>query len=109
LGYDPAFHQYSQHRIDRGLMAAWKKDIIKALTNLGGTAQYEDLYDETKLEDLALLCAHCYRVVHSSRRWLTVDKFVPRSRLRTGYKCIRIGQKFPGLTKGKGSALTLYF
>jgi predicted HNH restriction endonuclease len=29
-------------------MATWKKDIIKALTNLGGTAQYEGLYDEVK-------------------------------------------------------------
>jgi len=30
--------------------------------------------DRTKLEDLALLCANCHRVVHSSRRWLTVDE-----------------------------------
>jgi predicted HNH restriction endonuclease len=30
--------------------------------------------DKTKLEDLALLCANCHRVVHSSRRWLTIDQ-----------------------------------
>ena len=28
----------------------------------------------TKLQDLALLCANCHRVVHSSRRWLTVEQ-----------------------------------
>ncbi len=30
--------------------------------------------DKTKLEDLALLCANCHRVVHSTRRWLTVEQ-----------------------------------
>ena len=30
--------------------------------------------DITRLEDLALLCANCHRVVHSSRRWLTIDQ-----------------------------------
>lgn len=30
--------------------------------------------DTTKLDDLALLCANCHRVVHSSRRWLTVEQ-----------------------------------
>ena len=30
--------------------------------------------DITRLEDLALLCANCHRVVHSSRRWLTVKQ-----------------------------------
>lgn len=30
--------------------------------------------DKTKVEDLALLCANCHRVVHSSRRWLTVEQ-----------------------------------
>jgi predicted HNH restriction endonuclease len=30
--------------------------------------------DTTKLEDLALLCANCHRVVHSTRRWLTVEQ-----------------------------------
>jgi predicted HNH restriction endonuclease len=30
--------------------------------------------DKTKLEDLALLCANCHRVVHSSRRWLTIQQ-----------------------------------
>ena len=30
--------------------------------------------DTTKLEDLALLCANCHRVVHSSRKWLTVEQ-----------------------------------
>ena len=29
---------------------------------------------KTKLEDLALLCANCHRVVHSSRRWFTVEQ-----------------------------------
>jgi 5-methylcytosine-specific restriction protein A len=29
--------------------------------------------DRTRLEDLALLCANCHRVVHSSRRWLKVE------------------------------------
>ena len=30
--------------------------------------------DKTNLADLALLCANCHRVVHSSRRWLTVEQ-----------------------------------
>lgn len=30
--------------------------------------------DTTKLQDLALLCANCHRVVHSRRRWLSVDE-----------------------------------
>ncbi len=30
--------------------------------------------DITKLEDLALLCANCHRVVHSSRHWLTIQQ-----------------------------------
>lgn len=30
--------------------------------------------DTTKLEDLALLCANCHRVVHSKKKWLTVDE-----------------------------------
>jgi predicted HNH restriction endonuclease len=30
--------------------------------------------DKTKVEDLALLCANCHRVVHSSRQWLSVQK-----------------------------------
>ena len=30
--------------------------------------------EKTKLEDLALLCANCHRVVHSSRKWLTVHE-----------------------------------
>lgn len=30
--------------------------------------------DKTHINDLALLCANCHRVVHSSRRWLTVDE-----------------------------------
>ena len=30
--------------------------------------------EKTKLDDLALLCANCHRVVHSRRRWLTVDE-----------------------------------
>ncbi len=29
--------------------------------------------DRTRLEDLALLCANCHRVVHSSRTWLSVE------------------------------------
>ncbi|RSK73865.1 hypothetical protein EJ774_25340, partial [Pandoraea apista] len=28
----------------------------------------------TRLEDLALLCSNCHRVVHSSRRWRTVEE-----------------------------------
>ena len=28
----------------------------------------------TRLEDLALLCANCHRVVHSVRLWLTLDQ-----------------------------------
>lgn len=29
---------------------------------------------KTKLEDLALLCSNCHRVVHSSRKWLSVEE-----------------------------------
>lgn len=32
--------------------------------------------DITRLEDLALLCANCHRVVHSSRPWLTVQEVI---------------------------------
>jgi hypothetical protein len=28
---------------------------------------------KTKLEDLALLCANCHRMVHATRPWLTVN------------------------------------
>ena len=28
----------------------------------------------TKLEDLALLCANCHRVIHATRRWLSIDQ-----------------------------------
>lgn len=30
--------------------------------------------EKTRLEDLALLCANCHRVVHSSRLWKTVEE-----------------------------------
>lgn len=30
--------------------------------------------DKTKLEDLALLCANCHRVVHSQKKWLSVQQ-----------------------------------
>lgn len=30
--------------------------------------------DKTCLEDLVLLCANCHRVVHASKRWLTMDE-----------------------------------
>lgn len=30
--------------------------------------------DKTSLADLVLLCANCHRVVHSTRRWLSVDQ-----------------------------------
>lgn len=30
--------------------------------------------DKTNINDLALLCANCHRVVHSSRRWLSVEE-----------------------------------
>jgi len=30
--------------------------------------------DKTRLQDLALLCANCHRVVHSSRRWLSIEQ-----------------------------------
>lgn len=29
---------------------------------------------KTRLQDLALLCANCHRVVHSSRHWLSLDQ-----------------------------------
>jgi 5-methylcytosine-specific restriction protein A len=38
----------------------------------------------TRLTDLTLLCANCHRVVHSSRRWLSVEQvtnLVNRERL----------------------------
>ncbi|WP_239950773.1 HNH endonuclease [Dyella terrae] len=30
--------------------------------------------DTTKLSDLAMLCANCHRVVHSKRKWLTLEQ-----------------------------------
>lgn len=30
--------------------------------------------DKTRLEDLVLLCANCHRVVHSARKWLTIEQ-----------------------------------
>ncbi len=38
--------------------------------------------DRTRLEDLALLCANCHRVVHSSRRWLSVEEVSDMVRTR---------------------------
>lgn len=38
--------------------------------------------DQTSLEDLALLCANCHRVVHSSRNWLTIEQVRFAFRLR---------------------------
>lgn len=29
---------------------------------------------KTKLEDLVLLCANCHRVIHSSRKWLSIEQ-----------------------------------
>ena len=29
---------------------------------------------KTKLEDLALVCANCHRMIHSARSWLTVPE-----------------------------------
>jgi len=34
--------------------------------------------DKTKLADLVLLCANCHRVVHSRRKWLSVDEVKDR-------------------------------
>ena len=36
---------------------------------------------KTRLQDLALLCANCHRMIHSARPWLSLDKL--RSILRT--------------------------
>jgi predicted HNH restriction endonuclease len=90
------------HRIrerNRALILAKKKDVLKKLNRLsceacgfnfgtkyGPTA--EGIIDvhhtkplhtlsegtTTKLEDLALLCANCHRVVHSSKKWLSVEQ-----------------------------------
>ena len=30
--------------------------------------------EKTRLEDLALLCANCHRMIHAKRPWLTVDQ-----------------------------------
>ncbi|MCM2308477.1 MAG: HNH endonuclease [Sulfuritalea sp.] len=30
--------------------------------------------DTTKLDDLALLCANCHRIVHSAKKWLTIEQ-----------------------------------
>ena len=30
--------------------------------------------DKTNVDDLALLCANCHRIVHSSRKWLSIDE-----------------------------------
>jgi predicted HNH restriction endonuclease len=37
--------------------------------------------DKTKLSDLALLCANCHRVVHSSKRWLSIEELKQRIQL----------------------------
>jgi predicted HNH restriction endonuclease len=39
---------------------------------------------KTRLEDLALLCANCHRVVHSFRPWLTIEQL--RERLAASRK-----------------------
>jgi 5-methylcytosine-specific restriction enzyme A len=31
---------------------------------------------KTRLDDLALLCANCHRMVHSARPWLTVEELL---------------------------------
>lgn len=40
---------------------------LRPLHSLTGTAQ-------TKLEDLALVCANCHRMIHSTKRWLKLDE-----------------------------------
>ncbi|MOA20439.1 HNH endonuclease [compost metagenome] len=30
--------------------------------------------EKTKLTELALVCANCHRMIHSSRKWLTVEQ-----------------------------------
>ena len=48
---------------------------VESLIDVHHTKPVHTLSDDggvTRLEDLALLCANCHRVVHSSRRWLTV-------------------------------------
>jgi predicted HNH restriction endonuclease len=90
------------HRVrerDRKLVAACKKQALKIfgkltcaacdfdfLATYGPVAQglvevhhTKPLHtlvagSKTKVDDLALLCANCHRVVHSSRRWLTVEQ-----------------------------------
>ena len=32
------------------------------------------LGDVTRLQDLALLCANCHRMVHATREWLSLDE-----------------------------------
>jgi predicted HNH restriction endonuclease len=89
------------HRIrerNRALILAKKKDVLKKLHRLCCEAcgfDFETKYGPvaegiidvhhtkplhtlsegttTKLEDLALLCANCHRVVHSSKKWLSVE------------------------------------
>jgi 5-methylcytosine-specific restriction enzyme A len=40
---------------------------VKPLHTLAGPAR-------TRLEDLVLLCANCHRIVHSEKRWLTLEQ-----------------------------------
>lgn len=36
--------------------------------------------DKTRLEDLALLCSNCHRIVHARQPWLTIEKLARVSR-----------------------------
>lgn len=52
--------------------------------------------DKARLEDLALLCANCHRVVYSKKSWLTIDQVreLLDRRLGGADRCLR-AQVFP--------------
>lgn len=71
-------------------------EVGKGLIEVHHTKPLHTLRAEakTKLEDLALLCANCHRVVHSQRKWLSVNEVRKAYRLNS-----RLNQPLPPLTK----------
>jgi hypothetical protein len=58
------------------------RDAKAALLPLRGNLAHAtlDAGTKTKLEDLALVCSNCHRMIHATRNWLTVAEL--RKQLR---------------------------
>jgi 5-methylcytosine-specific restriction enzyme A len=56
--------------------------------------------DKTRLDDLALLCSNCHRMVHAERPWLTIDELrtIIRGSGKVGSKDLEMPIRYSELT-----------